>query len=143
MLSGIDEGIPFRVDPIPLNAMGELIAMLQGLKTFTWIVTGNIAYRDAGRIQTEARRGNPIVLATHRHGSVKQRRVEVGIADGYVPDPAHIDAANVVKTQKLMEIASRTNKSEKEKGYDMEDENAMWLLGSVLGGKVISEKAPF
>jgi hypothetical protein len=141
MLSGIDEGIPFRVDPIPLNATGELVAMLQGLKTFTWIVTGNIAYRDAGRIQTEAKRGNPIVLATHRHGSVKQRRVEVGITDGYIPDPAHIDAANVIKTQRLMEIASRT-KDQPVKEYET-DENAMWLLGSLMGGKVISEKAPF
>jgi hypothetical protein len=67
--------------------------------------------------------------------------------DGYIPDPTHIEPANVLKTQRLMTIAGRTIKGEIERKKDAAeyetDENAMWLLGSVLGGKIISETAPF
>lgn len=62
-LTGWAEGLRARVDLVPLNAAGEVAAILAGLWTYTLARIGLI-YRDAGRIRDARLRGP--VLSAHQ-----------------------------------------------------------------------------
>ena len=49
MFTGIDEGVPYRTDIIPLSIHGEMAALLTGRKTFG-LHGGYLCHRDAGRM---------------------------------------------------------------------------------------------
>lgn len=63
VLTGIAEGLSARVDMTPLNATGEIAALLAGQWTYTLTRTGLI-HRDATRIAANTIHGP--ILATHR-----------------------------------------------------------------------------
>jgi hypothetical protein len=77
MLAGIDEGLPYSIDPLPLTTEGELIAALQGRWTYAWYM-GHATYRSEGRI---TRRPRPAVLAKHQCGQGLIAYIETARAD--------------------------------------------------------------
>ena len=66
-LAGVVEGLPARVDlAVTLDPTGEASAILAGRDTYTLLRTGELAYRDAGRIKGGSLTGP--VLAQHKCG---------------------------------------------------------------------------
>jgi hypothetical protein len=63
-LIGHDEGLRYRVEPVPLHAHAELAARLAGRRTYA-VIAGQLALRDQDRITGDRRRGRPPVIATH------------------------------------------------------------------------------
>jgi hypothetical protein len=63
-LIGLDEGVAYRVEPVPLHAHAELAARLAGRNTYA-VIAGQLAYRDQDRITGDRRHGRPPVVATH------------------------------------------------------------------------------
>ncbi len=66
ILTGIAEGLPVRVDPIPLNPTGALAAILAGRETYV-LHFGELVYREESRIRGGAIRGP--ILAAHQCGT--------------------------------------------------------------------------
>lgn len=128
MLAGIDEGIPFRVDPYPLNQIGELFALCQGLKSFEWRVSGHVSRRTASRMKGDGKYGVPIVVAVHRHH--------------YQPPPEHIAGQHYTKLMGLMNMANRRTVKD-DKGEDETQDNALWMVHETMGGLVIEDLPPF
>lgn len=62
-LVGYDEGLAYRVEPVPLHAHAELAARLSGRNTYA-VIAGCLAYRNQDRINGD-HRGRPPVVATH------------------------------------------------------------------------------
>ncbi|HLL68838.1 MAG TPA: hypothetical protein VK453_24460 [Micromonosporaceae bacterium] len=65
ILVGLAEGLPCRVDPVAVNQLGELIAILGILATFTLTKSG-LVQRDASRVRGTFLRGP--VLVQHQCG---------------------------------------------------------------------------
>lgn len=63
-LTGLAEGIPYRVEPAPLNARAELLARVGGRVSYA-ICGGMLVWRTPERIRGDFR-GRPIVFADHR-----------------------------------------------------------------------------
>lgn len=63
-LVGLDEGLAYRVEPVPLHAHAELAARIAGRSTYA-VIAGRLAYRDQDRITGDRHRGRPPVFATH------------------------------------------------------------------------------
>lgn len=63
-LTGLSEGLPFRVDPAPLTVRAELTARMAGRWSY-WLTAGTVAYRTPEKIAADAIRGRPIVFADH------------------------------------------------------------------------------
>jgi hypothetical protein len=126
MLSGLDEGRAYRVDPTPLNVQGEIRARLQ--RRMTYGVFGRmVTYRDQGRIGLDAKNGRPPVLATHR-------------CEIY----AQLEDVDVVYLQKCNAIVEACT-PKKDTGEPVDDdgwtaeENALFMISEVLSGRVIGE----
>ncbi len=52
VLSGLDEGIPVRVEPEPVDPAGELAALCDGRRTYGLVADGTLALRDEWRIRS-------------------------------------------------------------------------------------------
>lgn len=77
-LSGLDAGMPYSVDALPLTLEGELHARLAGRPVYR-LIAGFVAYREAVHV----RPGNDYpVIAAHRCTPV----VPAHIAGAHVPD---------------------------------------------------------
>src|SRR5438067_2808555 len=77
MFTGIDEGVPYRTDIIPLSIHGEMAALLTGRKTFG-LHGGYLCHRDAGRMTLDVTYGRPAVFANHRCGQSFILATDVG-----------------------------------------------------------------
>ncbi len=125
MLSGLDEGQPYRVDPTPLNVQGEVRARLQRRQTYG-LFGRMVCYRDRDRIQSDAKNGRPPVLATHKcEVFAELEDVEV----------RHLQWCNHV-----VEISTHAKPAESDEdgGWEAE-ENAIFMISEVLSGRVIAE----
>lgn len=58
-LYGLAEGLPVHADPVPLTALGELLALAAGRQTYTLRRSGLI-HRDASR-RADPRLSTPVV----------------------------------------------------------------------------------
>lgn len=63
-LTGLAEGIPYRIEPAPLNAHAELAARVSGRVSYA-ICGGMLVWRTPERIRGDIH-GRPIVFADHR-----------------------------------------------------------------------------
>lgn len=123
VLAGIDEGIPYRVDTVPLNATGELTARLDGRTPYAFIAQ-QCTYRDISRMGTDAKYGRPPVLATHRCGT---------------PLAGHVATEHVGKMTAFLAGWRRVHAAEVS---DVQLEDAMMVISEVLGARVI-DRPPF
>jgi hypothetical protein len=119
-LVGIDEGIPFRLDTVPLTVAGEIWAVMGNRRTYGLHVNGHATIRTAGRITLDAKYKRPVVLAAHRCHAV--------------PDPALIDMPHVPV------IAGLVDRAESVPADDSETA-ALFAVVETLGGRVVAELA--
>jgi hypothetical protein len=116
VLDGIEEGLPYRVTPIPLTLHGELAARLAGAATYR-LIAGTIVRRTPEDTAAETPGTRPPVYAWHRCASV---------------DPHHISIAHIPATQRL--ITNRNmNTSTPERDTDQQ---RLITLVDVLNGHV-------
>jgi hypothetical protein len=123
MLAGIDEGLPYSVDPLPLTTEGELIAALQGRETYGWYM-GHATYRNDSRI---ARRPRPVVLAKHQCGQ------------GLI---AYIELSRASQMERVISLLRRCNQPSE----DDTEQRALITIADMLNGRVFAqsdERAPF
>lgn len=118
MLTGIDEGMPYRVDIIPLTIAGEIQARLTGRRMYA-LQAGYVCYRDGGRMTLDAKYGHPAVLANHRCGEPL----------AHLADTEHIGAI----TKLVQQITSHPPYGEVEE----KEEDAIFSIGELLSGKIV------
>lgn len=86
VLDGIEEGLPYRIDPVPLTLPGELHAQLTGNRTY-WQLANHIVRRTTENITAETPGTRPPVYAWHQCQP---------------PDLIHISAQHIPDTQRLI-----------------------------------------
>lgn len=123
-LVGLADGVPYRVEPVPLHAHAELRALVDGRCTWT-VIAGRLAWRSPERIRGDARRGRPVVFADHRCGQ---------LADPADVDPAHVSAVAGL----LCSLADNS-------GFSSPEIAAFTALANQLGARVVadSDEPPF
>lgn len=131
MLVGIDEGVPFKVEPVPLTVSAEIKARMEGRKTFS-TSAGYVAHRSASRMKSDLKYGRPAVFATHNCKTV--------------PAPEEIQMSQVDATTRMM--AGRKKKMGKQTPELMQDYEALFTISDMLAGRIIAiqsfgEPAPF
>jgi hypothetical protein len=119
MLAGLDEGLPYRIDPAPLTALAELAALTARVRTYGLSPGGWVHYRNAGRIGADARHGRPAVYAEHHCARCL--------------GPADIDPPHVPATAALIERATPAPAL----APISVDMDALFLVSRDLGGRVI------
>jgi hypothetical protein len=123
MFVGLAEGLPFKVDPIPLSVAGEMVARMQARWTFGWNPgIRQCYYRDEYRMRKTPR---PAVFATHKCGAVLL---------AYVDMPWVVSISTVLKWMQEEKIDNAT--------HDQKHDDALFSLNETLGARVI-EEAPF
>ena len=65
VLDGVDQGLPYRVDPAPLNIIGELVALASGRSSYRRVAQVFMVRREQWNIATDVVKGRPLVLADH------------------------------------------------------------------------------
>ena len=75
VLAGVDAGIPYAVEPLPLTVDAEMQAIRGGRRTYA-IQGDYVTHRSLARIRGDLTRGRPAVLAEHDCADVS----ETGIA---------------------------------------------------------------
>lgn len=120
-LTGLAEGVPFRVEPAPLNARAELLARVGGRTTYA-IFGGMLAWRSAERIRGDFR-GRPIVFADH---CCEKPAEAADIDPRFLPAVADF----------LARLANRSQWTETEI-------DALTLLACQLGARVMTDEPPF
>lgn len=124
-LLGIDEGVPFRVEPLPLTVQGEIRALLNGQITYG-IHAGYVCFRDQGRMTLDAKWGRPPVCATHKCDFViTSKDIEPGAVGAIVK---LIDRAT----------AEKARNPDREESED-EHIEPIYTIWNLLKGKVIAE----
>lgn len=120
VLDGIDTGVPYRVDAIPLNLHGELAALITGRTSYR--VSGqHLTWRDPNNIAADTHRGRPPVCATHSCDPV---------------DPTHLDPTHI---HRFTELATETPPTTPPK--DREQHALFVLTGAFAGARVIAVPA--
>jgi hypothetical protein len=118
-LEGIDQGLPYRVEPAPLTPHAELTAMLAGRWSYE-IVADGLVYRDHLRITKDITRGRPPVFADHQ-----------------CDNPAtatDIDTTYIGTVTQFIATCSPRPDIE----TDPDTENALFLVTRQLGGRIIA-----
>lgn len=126
-LLGIDEGIPYRVEPLPLTVQAEIKAIIGGRITFGAHV-GYVCYRDAGRMSLDVKWGRPPVFATHKCHLP-------ATADDI--DPRGVDATTAFIAKVIAEQAHRDDPVETEKEVE-----ALFSIADLLAGRVVAGAEP-
>lgn len=122
MFIGLAEGLPFKVDPIPLTLEGELVARIQGRSTFGWNAgIRQCYYRDEYRMRKVPR---PAVFAQHKCNAVLFQFIEVRWA------------GSIARTMKYMQPLPDQEQ------FKHALEGALFPLSEALNAKVI-EEIPF
>jgi hypothetical protein len=125
---GIDEGMPYRISPIPLTLEGEVHMRQLGFITYG-LHSDYFCHRTAGRIQLDLRHPRPPVFATHK--CFFDLPVEF------------IQASAVPLTMKAIEHASLEAETQNEGEPPPEvDVNAMFTIAELLSGKVVAIQGP-
>lgn len=114
MLVGITEGLPVKVDPLPLTLEGEMFALMQGRWTYGMTVGGILYHRNPGRIRTDTKHGHPMLVTDHR---CWQALVSA------------IDASRVRQITGYMERSER--------GGDPEHEESLFTIKELLSGRIV------
>ncbi|MER7076615.1 hypothetical protein SAMN02982929_05324 [Saccharopolyspora kobensis] len=133
-LTGHAEGLPYRVDPVPVTPRAELAARLSGRSSFAFIAEG-LAVRTAGRIDGDARRPRPPVLVAHHCDTP--------------PAPEGVDAAHAPVIARLVERARRREADDLPAPLGEPESTALFTLAEAFGGTVIGfdpytvDPAPF
>jgi hypothetical protein len=65
VLDGLDQGLPYRVEALPLNIIGELVAHFSGRSSYRRVASVFMVRREQWNIMTDAVKGRPLVLADH------------------------------------------------------------------------------
>lgn len=118
-LIGIAEGIPYRVEPAPLNVHGELRARTSGRWTYT-VIAGQLVYRNVHRIGGDTRRGRPIVFAQHECSNPATEE--------------DIETKHLTHATRLIHATTPDKKT----ATSETDEDALFLLSTELNGRVIA-----
>jgi hypothetical protein len=123
-LDGIADGLPYRVDPVPLTAVAELRALLAG--RLAWKLIGaSLTWRTPESIRADTRRGRPIVFADHRCDTA--------------PEPADVDPTYLPVIRRLLSAAPIDTR------WSESETTVLVLLGQHLGARVVAEsnKPPY
>lgn len=121
VLEGIADGMPYRVDALPLTLTGEVHARIAGHMTYR-LLTGRLIHRDQYDIALDARTGRPPVAATHTCTPV---------------DPSHIDPTHAATFAALTTEPPATTTDEQ----DTEQHSLFVLTGAFAGARVIAVPA--
>jgi hypothetical protein len=118
-LTGLAEGLPYRVDPTPLTAHAELAARLAGRASYQ-LVASTLVYRNQWHIAHDLTRGRPPVFADHHcHTPVKATDI----------DPTYLTVVN----QFIDYCTPKPGITP-----DLDTENALFLITRRLNGRVIA-----
>lgn len=117
ILHGIEEGLPYRVDPAPLTLTGELTAQLANRTTYR-LLTGHVVRRTPENITAETPDNRPPVFAWHNCTNTNAETVSA----------EHIPETQRIITNKTTETATSAQDT---------DQRALLTLADVLGGHVI------
>lgn len=118
ILDGIEEGLPYRVDPAPLTLVGEILAETTGYRTYRFLA-GHIVRRTFENITTETPDTRPPVFAWHRCQPIT---------------PEHISIPHIPVTQQLI-TDKYLDKSTPEQDNDQQ---ALITISEVLAGRITS-----
>ncbi len=113
--TGVGQGIPYRVDMVPLTAQGELVAKLDKRDTFS-VIYGQLRYRTVHEMKKKSR---AMVWASHKCGA---------------PLLEHFDMERI---QELGRVAKAIFLTEREES-DVAQE-ALVTIWDTLGGHVIEQ----
>lgn len=117
VLDGVEEGLPYRIDPAPLTLPGELHAQLTGHRTYR-LLANHIARRTTENITAETPTARPPVYASHQCQPLH---------------PEHISTAHIPETQRLL-----TDKYLETATEDQDtDQQCLITLADVLAGRII------
>lgn len=96
-LAGLGDGIPYRVEPVPLNVHGELRVRLAGRRSFR-LVAGRLCWRSPESITADNRPGRhrPIVFGDH---ACAQPATAADVDPTFLPVVARLLAANPTGTR--------------------------------------------
>lgn len=114
---GIGEGIPYKIDPVPITVQGELMARMQGRLTLGMDYGYHFYYRDELRMRLKPR---PAVVTEHKCGLVLFDHVDIE----WIPTFTRI----------VDELTKRPEEDESE-----EEMEALYTLHSELGAKVLDD----
>lgn len=124
MLAGVDEGLPYRVDILPVTVHAEIEALRAGRRTYA--VNGDyVTHRNAVRMKGDAVRGRPAVLATHDcHAIVR---------------PEFLDETAVKEVQRIVSMASKSRND-----VSAKEQESWHMVTEGLNALIIDMKpAPF
>lgn len=125
-LTGLSEGCPYRVDPVPLTMHAELRAMLHGRATWK-LVAGKPVVRTGLTIGARKPwQPWPLVLADH--------------VCHQAPEPSDVDTTFLPVITRLIAV-TRAKTPESGDGIDYESESVA-LVCAALGGRVIATENP-
>lgn len=116
---GIDQGLAYRITPVPLNLRGELEATLARRGTYR-LLANHLVRRDIDNITTETPTTRPPVYATHTCNP---------------PNPAHISPAHVEETQRFITDKYLEKSTETQ---NVEQEALLTITDVLNGGHVTS-----
>lgn len=123
-LTGLADGVPYRVDPIPLTAHAELRALVDGGASWC-VIAGRLCWRSPEHIRGDARRGRPAVFADHRC--------------------AHPVTAADVEPSQVAGVARLLSSLARESEFSAPEMAAFSALANQLGARVVadSDEPPF
>lgn len=127
---GIDEGVPYRVEPLPLTVQAEIKAIIDGRSTYGAYV-GYVCYRNEGRMKLDIKWGRPPVFATHK---CALPATETDI------EPSGVDA-----TTKFIERVITEQEHRNQPAESSEEIEALFTIADLLAGRVVAvaDKPPF
>lgn len=121
VVDGITDGLAYRIDPAPLNLLGEVTARVAGRNTYR-LIAGRPYIREHNDIEGDTRRGRPPVAATHTCTPI---------------DPSHLDPAHVKAFTPLI----REPTPEATEDQNQEQNSLFVITGVFAGARVIAVPA--
>lgn len=118
VLDGIEEGFPYRVDPVPLTLIGELTAQLAGRSIYR-LIAGHVVRRTVENIMAETLDNRPPVFARHNCAPINTDAISI----------PHIAETQQLIADKDLEIATATQGA---------GQQCLITIADVLGGRIIA-----
>ena len=126
-LLGIDEGIPYRVEPLPLTIQAEIRAIIGGRITYGAHV-GYVCMRNEGRMTLDVKWGRPPVFATHKcHLPATAEDI----------DPSGVEATTAFIAKVIAEQEHRDDPVE-----TATEVEALFSIADLLSGRVVASDGP-